>query len=105
MPERHQPPIDFLYSLLELKAGMTETEFRPAVNSLCRAIMKWLKVPQRDVEQVWIRNKPRDALETVEVMAKTPEGVISQETMTKAHPLTENWQSELKRLEREIYND
>lgn len=93
--------IDFLYSLLELKAGMTETEFRPAVNSLCRAIMRWLKVKPRDVEQVWIRNKPRDALETVEVMAKTPEGVISMETMTKAHPLTENWQDERERIEKQ----
>lgn len=90
--------IDFLYSLLELKAGMTETEFRPAVNTLCRAAMRWLKIEPRDVEQVWIRNKPRDALETVEMMAKTPEGVLSRETMTKSHPLAEGWQEERKRI-------
>lgn len=91
--------IDFLYSLLELKAGMTETEFRPAVDSLCRAVMKFLKLPEREIEQVWIRNKPRDALETVEMMAKTPAGVLSDETMTKTHPLTENWQTERRRIE------
>lgn len=93
--------IDFLYSLLELKAGMAETEFRPAVDRLCRAVMRSLKLPENEIEQVWIRNKPRDALETVEMMAKTPAGVISDETMTKAHPLTENWQTERGRIERQ----
>ncbi|MBQ2751334.1 MAG: phage portal protein [Oscillospiraceae bacterium] len=97
--------IDFLYSLLELKAGMTENEFRPAVNELCRAIMRCKGLEEHDVEQVWVRNKPRDGMEIVDMLSKTPEGVVSKETMTKTHPLTENWQSELKRLEREIYND
>lgn len=93
--------IDFLYSLLELKAGMAETEFRPAVERLCRAVMRSLGLPEREIEQVWIRNKPRDALETVEMMAKTPAGVISDETMTKAHPLTESWQTERARIEKQ----
>lgn len=43
-------------------------------------------------------------METVDMLNKTPEGVISRETMTKSHPLTENWQSEVKRLERETNN-
>lgn len=90
--------IDFLYSLLELKCGITEAEFRPAVNSLCRAAMRNLGIDPVDCEQVWIRNKPRDALQTVEMMAKTPEGVLSRETMTKTHPLTENWFSERERV-------
>jgi len=96
--------IDFLYSLLELKAGITEAEFRPAVNELCRAIMKSKGLEQYDTEQVWIRNKPRDALETVEMIRKTPVGVISRETMTRTHPLTENWQSELERIKKETEN-
>lgn len=97
--------IDFLYSLLELKAGITEAEFRPAVNRLCKAIMKSAGLEEYDTEQVWIRNKPRDALETVEMISKTPKGVISRETMTRTHPLTENWQSELERLKKEAKED
>ena len=97
--------IDFLYSLLELKAGITEAEFRPAVNQLCKAIMKSEGLEEYDTEQVWIRNKPRDALETVEMISKTPAGIISRETMTRTHPLTENWQSELERIKKEDENN
>ena len=33
--------IEFLYSLLELKGGLMELEFRPALNQLIRAILKY----------------------------------------------------------------
>ena len=97
--------VDFLYSLLELKAGITETEFRPAIDELCRAIMRFDGFEEFETEQLWTRNKPRDFLETVEMLAKTPEGILSHESMTKAHPLTENWQLEMERIKKEKFID
>lgn len=94
--------IDFLYSLLELKAGLMETEFRPALSRLCKAILQYLGL-DRDtpIQQIWTRNKPRNDQEISQMIAQTPETVLSDETKTKVHPLTDDWQEERKRIEKE----
>lgn len=93
--------IDFLYSLLELKAGMMETEFRVGLDEFIMAILKYLDLPEQPIEQIWTRNKPRNDTEVVSMIAQTPDTVLSDETKTKAHPLTEDWQEERKRIEAE----
>lgn len=93
--------IDFLYSLLELKAGLMETEFRIALNELVQAVLTYTNQREQPVEQVWTRNKPRNDTEIVTMISQTPSEVLSNETKTKAHPLTENWQEERKRIEAE----
>ena len=93
--------IDFLYSLLELKAGLMETEFRTALDELVQAILQYKGVAAQSVEQIWTRNKPRNDLEVVQMITQTPSEVLSDETKTKAHPLAEDWQEERKRIEAE----
>lgn len=93
--------IDFLYSLLELKAGLMETEFRSGFDALAQAVLWYHHLPQKQIEQVWTRNKPRNELEVVQMLASTDSAVLSNETKTKAHPLTENWQEERRRIEKE----
>ncbi len=90
--------IDFLYSLLELKAGLMETEFRTALDELVQAVLAYKGMAAQPVEQIWTRNKPRNDLEIVQMIAQTPSEVLSDETKTKAHPLAEDWQEERKRI-------
>lgn len=90
--------IDFLYSLLELKAGLMETEFRCGFDALAKAVLRCCRLPQVPIEQVWARNKPRNEAELVQMIAGTDSAVLSNETKTKAHPLTENWQQERARI-------
>jgi phage portal protein, SPP1 gp6-like len=94
--------IEFLYSLLELKAGLMETEFRPALGRLVKAILRFLRKPgNAKVEQIWTRNKPRNDLELSQMIAQTAETVLSDETKTKVHPLVEDWKSERKQIRKE----
>lgn len=93
--------IDFLYGLLETKSGLMETEFRSALDEFAQAILLHLGISPRPVEQVWTRNKPKNDLETVQMISQTAETVLSDESKTKAHPLTEDWQGERKRIEAE----
>ncbi len=93
--------IDFLYSLLELKAGLMETEFRSGFDALAKAALRCRRLPETPIEQVWTRNKPRNEAEVVQMLRDTDPKVLSNETKTKAHPLTESWQQERVRIARE----
>lgn len=94
--------IEFLYSLLELKAGLMQTEFMPALDELIKAILLYLGLPQdTEIGQTWTRNKPRNDTEESAIIAQTPNTVMSDETKTKVHPLVEDWQAERKQIEKE----
>ncbi len=94
--------IKFLYSLLELKAGLLETEYRGALSQLIKAILKYLNLSTDiKIEQKWIRNTPRNDVEVVQMIAQTPNTIVSDETKTKEHPLVENWTVERERIEKE----
>lgn len=87
--------IEFLYSLLELKAGLMETEFRPALAEFARAILRYLgEKRELVIQQLWTRNKPRNDTEVADILVKTPNEVLSPESKTRLHPLVEDWQAE-----------
>lgn len=95
--------IEFLYSLLELKAGLMQTEFMDSFDEFIKAILLYLKAPENTaVEQSWTRNKPRNDTEISQIIAQTPNTVMSDETKTKVHPLVEDWQSERQQIEKEV---
>lgn len=79
--------VDHLYHLLELKAGLMETEFRSSLNKLVRAMLDYIGAG-KDVKitQSWTRNKPKDANETVNRLNATPENVMSNYTKRRLHP-------------------
>lgn len=94
--------IKFLYSLLELKAGLMETEYRSSLDKLIKAILKYLgKDEKATVQQTWTRNKPSNDVEIVNMIAQTPNTVLSDETKTKEHPLTDDWSKERNRIKEE----
>lgn len=93
--------IDFLYNLLELKAGLLETEFRSSLNQLIRAICKFNGIKCGQIEQTWTRNKPRNEVEIASIISSTSDEVLSKKSKVKNHPLVENYQDELKELGKE----
>ena len=76
----------FLYSLLELKAGLMETEFRLGFGELVRAICRYHNKDVKNIIQTWTRNAIRSESELVDICSKS-KGIISDKTIIKNHPL------------------
>lgn len=103
----------FLYALLELKAGMMETEFRLGFNKLVRAILKSKNQTVDNITQTWARTSIRNDAELVDMCSKSS-GIISRKTILKNHPFVENPEDEEREIDAEdakqkaesdIYND
>ena len=103
----------FLYALLELKAGLMETEFRLGFNELVRAILRYYGLSAGNIIQTWTRTSIRNDAELVDMCSKS-EGIISRKTILKNHPFVENVEDEETELDAEeqkrqeqadIYND
>ncbi|MGE1061813.1 phage portal protein [Megasphaera paucivorans] len=90
----------FLYALLELKAGLMETEFRLGFNELIRAICKVNKRDCGTIIQTWTRTSIRNDAELVAMCAQS-DGIVSQKTILKHHPFVENVEDEEKQLQKE----
>ena len=89
--------IKMLYSHLELKAGQTETNFRPSINELIRAIMQALgfnDAESRTITQTWTRTQVEDNLTKAQTVA-TVANFTSDAAIAKNNPLVEDWQQEL----------
>lgn len=89
--------LEYLYSLLELKAGLTETEFRLGFARLIRMLCKAIGVNAGNITQTWTRNKIRNDTELVENCQKS-KGIISDETIIKNHPFVDNPEDEIKKM-------
>ena len=87
----------FLYSLLELKAGLMETEFRAGFGELVRAIGRYYGKEPEQIVQTWTRTSIRNDAELVDMCQKSV-GVISTKTILKNHPFVENAEDEEKEL-------
>lgn len=94
--------LQFLYSLLELKAGDMETEFREGFGSLVRAICRFynLKIKDGNIIQTWTRNAIKNDTETAAI-ARDSNGIVSEKTILKNHPFVEDADSELEELKKE----
>jgi len=90
--------IDFLYGLLEHKAGLMETEFRTAINEFLKSVLTYLGAKDMQFNQTWKRTKPQNNTEVSAIIAQTPNTVMSDETKTKVHPLIEDWQEEREKI-------
>lgn len=92
--------LNFLYSLLELKAGLMETEFRPSFGRFIRCICRLLGVAVKEdtITQTWTRTSVRNEQELAQIAAQS-KGVISDETIVRNHPWVENPEKELEQLQ------
>lgn len=92
--------LGFLYSLLELKAGLQETEFRPSFGRFIRCVCRLLNLPIRDdtIIQTWTRTSVRNDQELASIAAQS-KGIISDETIIKNHPWVEDAEKEKQQME------
>lgn len=92
--------LKFMYSLLEMKAGLTETEFQLGFARLIRAICKHNGFSCNRVIQTWTRTYIKNDVEQAQI-CRDSVGIISKKTILKNHPLVEDADAELKQLEKE----
>lgn len=94
--------MEHLFNLLELKAGLMETEFRDSIDEFLQAVLHYLGIDEsKQFTQTWKRTKPQNAESISSIIASTPDTVMSDETKTKLHPLIDDWQAERKKVEAE----
>ncbi len=92
--------LKFMYSLLEMKTGLMETEFRLGFARLVRAICKYLNINCETIIQTWTRTRIKNDTEQAQI-CKDSVGIISQKTLLKNHPFVEDADAEIKQLEKE----
>lgn len=77
--------LKFMYSLLEMKTGLMETEFRLGFARLVRAICKSEGISCAKVGQVWTRTRIKNDAELAQI-CRDSVGVISKRTILANHP-------------------
>ena len=88
--------LKFLYSLLELKAGNMETQFRSGYATLVKMILKHLGLSDKlKIKQTWTRNSINNDTEMAQVVS-TLATITSRENVAKSNPIVEDWQDELR---------
>lgn len=92
--------LKFMYSLLEMKTGLMETEFRLGFARLVRAICKSNGMECGAIVQTWTRTRIKNDTEIAQI-CRDSVGIVSKKTILKNHPLVEDVEVELKQLEKE----
>ena len=94
--------LNFLYSLLELKAGLQETEFKLGFGRFIRCACRLLALPIKDdtIIQTWTRTSVKNDLELSQI-AQQSRAVISDETIVEHHPWVEDSSKEMERLKKQ----
>ncbi len=94
--------LNFLYSLLELKAGLQETEFKLSFGRFIRCVCRLQGIPIKDdsIIQTWTRTSVKNDQELAQIAAQS-QGMISQETIVAHHPWVEDSAKEMEQIEKE----
>jgi SPP1 family phage portal protein len=79
--------LKYLYSLLELKAGLTETEFRIGFGEMVRAICDFYGIACGEIKQIWTRTRVDNDVELADIAVKSV-GIIEDEIIKRNHPWT-----------------
>ena len=96
--------LKFMYSLLEMKTGLMETEFRLGFARLIRALCKYAGISCDVITQTWKRTRIKNETEQAQI-CRDSTGIISRKTILKNHPFVENVDEELKQLQKEEKED
>lgn len=92
--------LKFMYSLLEMKVGLMQTEFMLGFAELVRVICKYNNIECKTIIQTWTRTGIKNDIEQAQI-CKDSVGIVSKRTILKNHPLVEDVEAELKYLEEE----
>ena len=98
--------LGFLYSLLELKSGLMETEFKLGFGRFIRCVCRLLNIKIKDdtIVQTWTRTSVKNDLELSQI-AQQSRGVISDETIVSKHPWVEDPEKEMDILNEQKEKD
>ena len=94
--------LNFLYSLLELKAGLQETEFKLGFGRFIRCVCRLQGIPIKDdtIVQIWTRTSVKNDQELSQI-AMQSKGVISDESIVAHHPWVEDPEKEMELLRKQ----
>lgn len=94
--------LKFLYSLLEIKAGLMETEFKLSFGTFIRMICDVMNIPIKDdtIIQTWTRTSVSNDMEIADICTKS-KGIVSDETLIAKHPFVENPEKELELISKQ----
>lgn len=89
--------LGFLYSLLELKAGLMETEFKLGFGRFIRCVCRVMSIPIKDdtIIQTWTRTSVKNDLEEAQIASQS-KGVIADEDIVRKHPWVEDFERSWK---------
>lgn len=93
--------LKFLYSLLEMKVGLMEAEFRSGFNDLVRAILEFEGVALKgSIVQTYTRASVNNELENAQI-GQMLTGILSEETVLQNLDWVDDKEAELDRLAEE----
>lgn len=93
--------LQYLYSLLELKTGIMETEFRIGFSDLIRAIGRYKGWGElENIIQTWTRTSVNNDSELAQIAAQSS-GIISKATIVKNHPWVDDPVAEMEQIDEE----
>ncbi|MEG0369703.1 MAG: phage portal protein, partial [Hungatella sp.] len=92
--------LSFLYSLLELKAGLQETEFKLGFGRFIRCVCRLMGILIKNdtIVQTWTRTSVRNDKEIADICNQS-DGILSTETIVEHHPYVDDPAKEMERLE------
>lgn len=90
----------FVYSLLELKAGRMETQFRMGFDKLIHAILRHYNRDTGPIIQTWTRTSIKNNADLVS-MCRNSVGVVSNKTILAHHPFVDDVSAEQKEIAKE----
>lgn len=91
--------LQFLYSLLEQKAGLQETEFRLGFGRFIRCIcrLQEIKIKDGTIVQTWTRTSVKNDQELSQIAFQS-KGIVSDETIVSHHPWVDDPEKEMDLL-------
>lgn len=90
--------LKYLYSLLEIKAGLMETEFRSGFERLLRTLLRFWGLDEHlSIRQIYTRNCIENDLETAQI-AKDSLEIISHKSILQNHPWVEDAEAEARAI-------
>jgi len=93
--------LKFLYSLLEMKVGLMETEFRSGFNDLVRAVLKHVGIAlKKPIIHLYTRAAINNELENAQV-GKMLTGILSEQTILESLFWVDDPEREAERLAEE----
>lgn len=89
--------LKFMHSMLEMKTGLMQTEFKLGFAKLVRAICRFYGLEYGRIVQTWTRTCIKNDIEQAQICQQSV-GIVSKKTILKNHPLVEDADAELKQL-------